>query len=68
MILCIQNIDTLNICMKKFDDIKLSFDNLLLHKGFVSAQIVHARENQHVPGLSLKLPDTLHTLCGHIEH
>ena len=52
------NVDTLNICMKTFDAIKLLFDkmiaflyNLLLYKGFVRAQIVHARGNQLTPEL-----------------
>ena len=72
LILCIHNVDTLNICMKKFDVIKILFDkmtafwtksffNTLLQKkkgGFVSAQIVHAAGNQLVPELLLKLSDT----------
>ena len=60
--------------MKKFDAIKILFDKmtafftLLLNKGFVSAQIVHAQGNQLVPELLLKPSDTLHTQCRHIEH
>ena len=30
--------------------------------------IVHARGNQLVPELLLKLSDTLHVQCRHIEH
>ena len=44
------------------------FNTLLLNKGFVSAQVVHARENQLVPELLLKLSDTLPTQYRHIEH
>ena len=61
--------------MKKFDAIKILFDKmqhffvtLLLSKGFVSAQTVHARGNQLVPKLLLKPSDTLHTQCRYIEH
>ena len=78
MILCIHNRDTLKICLKKFDAIKIHFDKslnlaicfdtLLLNKGFVTAQIVHAQGNQLVPELLLKPSDTLHTQCRHIEH
>ena len=39
-----------------------------INKGFVSAQIVHARGNQLVPEFLLKPSDTLHTQCRHIEH
>ena len=70
------NVATVNICMKKFDAIKILFDKmtafffytLLLNKGFVSAQIVHAHGNQFVPELLLKLSDTLHPQCRHTEH
>ena len=41
---------------------------LLFNKGFVSAQIVHARRDQLVPELLLKPSDTLHIQCTHIEH
>ena len=53
----IHNVDTLNICTKKFDAIKILldkmtafwtkpfFDTLLLNKGFVSAQIMHGEIN-----------------------
>ena len=37
------------------------FNALLLNKGFVSAQVVHAPGNQLVPELVLKLSDTLPT-------
>ena len=37
------------------------FNTLLLNKGFVSAHIVHARGNQLVPKLLLRLSDTLPT-------
>ena len=55
--------------MKKFDAIKILFDKmtafffntLLLNKGFVNAQIEHARGNQLVPEILLKLSDTLPT-------
>ena len=80
LILCMHNVDTLNICMKKFDAIKILFDkmtefwtqpfldNLLLYEGFVRAQIVHAQGNQLVPELLLKQSDTMHAQCWHIEH
>ena len=71
LMLCIHNVDSLNICMKMFDTIKIFFDNMtgfwkpffntLLNKGFVSVQIVHAQGNQLVPELLLKLSDTLPT-------
>ena len=37
------------------------YNTVLLNKGFVSAQIVHAWGNQLVPELLLKLSDTLPT-------
>ena len=66
--------------MKKFDAVKNVFDKMILfvlslyfnpllpNKGFVSAQIVHARGNQLIPELLLKPSDTLHTQNIHIEH
>ena len=64
-------VDTLNVCMKKFDakGFELShFLILLLNKDFVIAQIVHAQGNQLVPELLLKASDTLHAQCRQIEH
>ena len=65
LILCKHNVDTLNICMKKFDakrfELSHYFNTLHLNKDFVSAQIVHAQ-------LLLKPSDTLHAQCRHIEH
>ena len=66
------NVDTLNICMKKFDTIKSYFDKitsfffftfytLFFKRGFVCAQIVHMRGNRLVPQFLLKQSDTLHT-------
>ena len=51
-------------------EMKLSdtFPTLLLNKGFVSAQIVHAQGNQPVPEFLLKPCGTLGTQCRHIEH
>ena len=72
MIAQIHNVDTLNICMKKFDvkrfELSHFFNTLLLKKDFVSAQIVHAHGNQLVPELLLKPSDTLHAQCSHSEH
>ena len=48
--------------------LNLAIFTLLYNKGFVSAQIVHARGNQLVPEFLLKPSDTLHTQCRHIEH
>ena len=42
-------------------NLAIFFNTLLFNKGFVSAQIVHARGNQLVPELLLKLSDTLPT-------
>ena len=44
------------------------FYTLLLNKGFIGAQIVHAWGNQLVPHLLLNPSDTLCTQCRHIEH
>ena len=41
---------------------------MLFIKGFVSAQIVHARGNQLVPEPLLKPSDTLHTQFRHSKH
>ena len=72
LILYMHNVDTLNICMKKCNakhfELSHLFNTLLLNKGFVNAQIVHAWGNQLVPGLLLKPSDTLHAQCWHIEH
>ena len=54
-LLCIHSVNTLNICMKKFDAMKkldsilnlaIFFITLLLDKGFVGAEILHAWRNQ----------------------
>ena len=81
LILWMHNVDTLNICMQKFDAGKILFDKMItfwtyplfytlfLNKGFVnSAQIVHADGNQLVPELLLKPSDTLHIQCWNTEH
>ena len=46
----------------------LAIFTLLFNKGFISAQIVHARGNQLVPELLLKLSDTVHIQYRYIEH
>ena len=57
-----KKVDAITILFDKRQRFELSyFNSLLLNKGFVSAQTVHAPGNQLVPELLLKLSDTLPT-------
>ena len=55
-ILCLHNVDSLNICMKKFDAKKLARFFLFAFK----ILFVHIQGNQIVTELLLKLSDSLH--------
>ena len=61
LILCLYNVDTFNICMKKFGLEKIFFDKIY-------AIIGHIRANQLLPQLLMEQFDTFPIQCRHIEH
>ena len=77
MILCIHNVDILNICMKEFGSQKIMIDKMtairtffwiVLQRGYAFSIIVHTRANQLLSQLLIEHFDTLPTQCRHIEH
>ena len=75
MILCLNNVDTLNICMKQFGS-EFFFDKMTAVRtkaiiplyGFVYAGIVPLWADQLLPQLLMEQFDTLPIQCRHIEH
>ena len=80
LILCINNVDILNICMKNFGSQKIIIDkmtamryldnfSMLYYKGgYACSIIVHTRADQLLSQLLLEHFDTLPTQYRHIEH
>ena len=67
LILCLYNVDTLNICMKEFI-IFVELRQLFPYMAFVYAWIVPLWADQLVPQLLMEQFDTLPIQCRHIEH
>ena len=75
LILCLYNIDTLNICMKesgwkkKLTKLQLwELRQLFPYMAFVNAWIVPLWADQLLPQLLMEQFDTLPIQCRHIEH
>ena len=76
LVLCLYNVDTLNICMKEFGFEKIIFDKITAvrtrqffpNKAFVYKQIVPSWADQLLPQLLMEQFDTLPIQCRHIEH
>ena len=76
MILCLYNVDTLNICMKEFGLKKKKIDKMTAvrtwtffpYMAFVYAWIVPSWADQLLPQLLMEQFDTLLLQCRHIEH
>ena len=74
LILCLYNIDTLNICLEESNWKKLIFDKmtavrqLFPYMVFVYALIVPLWADQLLPQLLMKQFETLSIQCIHIEH
>ena len=76
LILCLYNVDTFNICMKKFGLEKIFFDKMtavrtqtiLPNKAFVYAQMVPSWADQLLPQLLMEQFVTLPIQFKHIEH
>ena len=70
LILCIHNVDTLDICTNKFDAIEKLFDKRqhfeLSH--FLHCFLIRVLLVLNLYQFLLKPSDTLHTQCRHIEH
>ena len=74
MILCLYNVDTLNICMKEFGSEKIFFDKMTAvrqffpNRVFVYALMVPSWADQLLPQLLMGQFVTLPIQCRHIEH
>ena len=74
MILCLYNVDVLNICIKEFCSKKChnySYENLeknFPNIAFVYAEIVPSWVDQLLPQLLIQQFDILSAQCRHIEH
>ena len=76
LILCLYNVDTLNICMKEFGSQKIILTNwqlwelrqLFPYMAFVYALIAPLWADQLLPQLLMKQFDTLSIKCRHNEH
>ena len=76
LILCLYNVDTLNICMKEFGSQKIILTNwqlwdlrqLFPYMAFVYALISPLWAHQLLPQLLMKQFDTLSIKCRHNEH
>ena len=66
LILCTHNVNTLDICMKIFDTMKIVF--FFIKMTAFCSQIVHEWGIQLEPQLLLLASDTLYTQCRHIGH
>ena len=73
LILCLYNIDTLNIFMKEFGSEKIIYDKMTAvrifsYMAFVYAWIVPLWSDQLLPQLWMEQFDSLLLQCRHIEH
>ena len=74
--LCLYNVDTLNICVEEFGLEKIIFDKMTAvrtytifpNKVFIYAQMVPSWADQLLPQLLMEQFDTFPIQCRHIEH
>ena len=79
LILCVHNVDILNICMKEFGLQKIlltkwqlwelrQFFRIVSQRGYPCSIIVHTRADQLLPQILIEHFDTLPTQCRQIKH